>query len=169
MIITSEDAEKEVILYVAKLMVAAARTAPKARGIDTTKSMILIEGEKEQLFQQMVNDAKGELTPTLKSIQNATAIVLFGVDYDKTKPPEDSTNKFKLIDLGIAVGSAVKIASILNVDNRIHGGPARTALKMGIIKADEVVSVCLSLKGKNIFFDRPGYVSPSDRQQTAAK
>ena len=38
MIIDSSVAENEVILNVAKLMVAAARTAPKARGEDSIKT-----------------------------------------------------------------------------------------------------------------------------------
>ena len=59
-----------------------------------------------------------------------------------------------MIDLGIAIGSAVKMASDLNMDNRIMASVGRAAAKMGIMKADEVQGIPLSVKGKNIFFDR---------------
>jgi uncharacterized ferredoxin-like protein len=159
MIISSEDAEKEVVLYVAKLMCAAARTAPKGRGADTIKTTILTGEEIKRLTDEMVKESKDGLTISIKSVQYSEAIVLIGVTFEQ--PLDQLANmKFKLIDLGIALGSAAKIASDLNVDNRIMAGPGRTAAKLGMMKADEVQSICLSIKGKNIFFDRPGYVAP---------
>ena len=61
----------------------------------------------------------------------------------------------KLIDLGIALGSAVKIASDLNVDNRIMRTVGAAAMRRGILDANEVQGIPISVKGKNIFFDRP--------------
>ena len=49
MLITSEDSESEAILNVAKLMVVAARTAPKAQGEDKIKAVIVTGKEKEDL------------------------------------------------------------------------------------------------------------------------
>ncbi len=49
MMITSEDAEREALLNIAKLMVVAARTAPKARGEDKIKAAIVIGNEKDEL------------------------------------------------------------------------------------------------------------------------
>ena len=62
--------------------------------------------------------------------------------------------KAKLIDLGIALGSAVKVASDLNVDNRIMYSIGLAAKKMNLLEADEIQGIPLSIKGKNIFFDR---------------
>ena len=62
--------------------------------------------------------------------------------------------KAKLIDLGIALGSAVKVASDLNIDNRIFYSAGRAAIQSGIMKADEVQGIPIAIKGKNIFFDR---------------
>ena len=158
MIISSEDAEKEVVLYVAKLMCAAARTAPKGRGADTIKTAILTGEEIKRVTDEMVKESKDGLTISIKSVQYSEAIVLIGVTFEQ--PSDQSGNmKAKLIDLGIALGSAARIASDLNIDNRIMGGPGRIAAKLGMMKADEVQSICLSIKGKNIFFDRPGYVA----------
>ena len=61
---------------------------------------------------------------------------------------------FQLLDLGIALGSAVKTASILNVDNRIMFSAGVAAVKLRLIDADVAMGVPLSATGKNPYFDR---------------
>jgi uncharacterized ferredoxin-like protein len=61
---------------------------------------------------------------------------------------------WRLQDLGIAVGSAVKTLSMLNVDNRIMYRVGVVARKMGLFDCDVSVGIPLSATGKNIFFDR---------------
>jgi len=61
---------------------------------------------------------------------------------------------FKVMDLGIALGSAVKIASDLAVDNRMMYSVGTAARKLGFIDADIVIGIPLSVSGKNIYFDR---------------
>jgi len=61
---------------------------------------------------------------------------------------------WRLMDLGIALGSAVKTASLLNVDNRIMYRIGVAAKKMGLIEGEIVVGVPISVSGKNIYFDR---------------
>jgi uncharacterized ferredoxin-like protein len=56
--------------------------------------------------------------------------------------------------MGIAVGSAVKVASIHNIDNRIMYRVGVLARKMGLIDADIVIGIPLSVTGKSIYFDR---------------
>ncbi|MBI4197953.1 MAG: hypothetical protein HY533_02450 [Chloroflexi bacterium] len=58
------------------------------------------------------------------------------------------------IDLGIAVGSAAKTASLHNIDCRTQTRIAVAARKLGIIKADIAVALSLSLTHKNLGFDR---------------
>jgi uncharacterized ferredoxin-like protein len=58
------------------------------------------------------------------------------------------------IDLGIAVGSAAKTASIHNIDCRTQTRIAVAARKLGIIKADVAVALSLSLTHKNLGFDK---------------
>jgi len=63
---------------------------------------------------------------------------------------------FKALDLGIALGSAVKTASILNVDNRVMYRVGTAALKLNLLpEATVVMGIPVSAKGKNIYFDRP--------------
>ncbi len=47
MIVDSNQAEKEAVLNVAKLMITAARTAPKAGGIDNITAAIITGEEKK--------------------------------------------------------------------------------------------------------------------------
>lgn len=61
---------------------------------------------------------------------------------------------FKVTDLGIAVGSAVKTASIHNVDNRIMYSAGVAAMRLGILKDCSIVyGIPLKASGKNIYFD----------------
>jgi len=53
-----------------------------------------------------------------------------------------------------ALGSAVKTASILNIDNRIMFSIGVAAIKLGLIDSDIAFGIPLSISGKNIYFDR---------------
>jgi uncharacterized ferredoxin-like protein len=58
------------------------------------------------------------------------------------------------MDMGIALGSAVKTASLFNVDNRVMYRAGVVARKLGLIDADVALGVPLAATGKNVFFDR---------------
>lgn len=59
------------------------------------------------------------------------------------------------IDLGIAVGSAAKTASLNNVDCRCQTRVAVAARHIGLIGADVAVALSLSITHKSLGFDRP--------------
>lgn len=61
---------------------------------------------------------------------------------------------FQAIDLGIALGSAVKLASGLNVDNRIMYTVGAAAKKLHLLDSDIIIGIPLSVTGKNPYFDR---------------
>ncbi len=150
MIIESDLAENDALLNAAKLMVVAARTAPKARGEDKVKAAIVTGKEKDELAKVM--EEMGRVRDS-KNVGESGAVVLIGVEFGS--PIEEWINfKGKLIDLGIAIGSAVKVASELNIDNRIMYSIGRAAKEMKLLEADEIQGIPLSIKGKNIFFDR---------------
>ena len=152
LIIKSSDAETEAILTVAKLMVAAARTAPKTRGEDSIHTVIVSGVDKEKLAQAMDKGAR-TAPRDAENVRNSEIVVLIGVDCGK--PSEEWWPFYaKLIDFGIALGSAVKVASDLNIDNRIMRTVGIAAMKLGFCKGDDVEGIPLSLKGKNIYFDR---------------
>ncbi len=61
----------------------------------------------------------------------------------------------KMADLGIAVGSAVKTASLHNLDNRVMFSAGVAALSLGVVSPCSVAyGIPLKASGKNIFFDR---------------
>ncbi len=62
--------------------------------------------------------------------------------------------QLRCIDLGIAVGSAAKVASQNNVDARCQTRIAAAARHSGVIEADLAVALSMSVSHKNIFFDK---------------
>lgn len=164
---------------VLELMRIAARTAPKAAGKDFVE-VELIEGEElEALAQQMEEygeeTGKKNFDRDAESVRQSKAVFLASLkkpktvglncgacghprceDLEKKEGPEfrGENCAWRLLDLGIALGSAVKTASMLNVDNRIMYRVGVVARKIGMIDGDIVVGVPLSVSGKNIFFDR---------------
>lgn len=62
--------------------------------------------------------------------------------------------QLRCVDLGIAVGSAAKVASLNNIDCRCQTRLAAAARHLGIIQADLAVALSMSVSHKNIFFDK---------------
>ncbi|MEM2691281.1 MAG: DUF2148 domain-containing protein [Candidatus Bathyarchaeia archaeon] len=181
--IESENGQEEAIFMVAKLMLAAARTAPKTAGMDDILILIVYGEEKEAIAEKMEEIAEQRkidgFKRDAKNVRDSEAIVLIGVRGSKSlgfncgacgygncgefeeaqkKAGQDFTGPtclFKALDLGIALGSAVKIASILNIDNRIMYRIGTAALKLNLLpEATVAMGIPLSAKGKNIYFDR---------------
>ncbi|MFB0544374.1 MAG: DUF2148 domain-containing protein, partial [Asgard group archaeon] len=62
---------------------------------------------------------------------------------------------FKVLDLGIALGSAVKTAQIHNIDNRIIYRVGVVAKQLKILdEADIIMGIPLAVTSKSPFFDR---------------
>lgn len=162
--IVEEELIRKGILSVAELMAIAAKTAPKARGIDNIVVKVLDKKEElEKLaktMEEMALEYGSFLARDADNVRNSDVVVLIGarvVDLGLKAPPHykvDLNIVMALVNLGIALGSAVKIASMLNVDNRIMYSIGIAAQKMNIIEADYVLGIPLSAKAKNIYFDR---------------
>lgn len=60
----------------------------------------------------------------------------------------------RMMDIGVALSSAAKTASLLNVDNRVQQRVGAAARALGYIKAEVVMGIPVSISGKSIFFDR---------------
>ena len=62
---------------------------------------------------------------------------------------------FKALDLGIALRSAAKSASMLNVDNRIMYCIGTAAMKLkSIPEALVMIGIPISARGRHVYFDR---------------
>ena len=155
---------KDTALIVAKLMSSSAITAPKAKGRNNIQVRIL--DKKEELYQ--LAEEMEKLAPKYGSffardadnVRSSDAVVLIGckiIDFNIKQPEEikyDINTVLSLVNLGIAIGSAVHIVSINNVDNRIMYTIGLAAQKLYMKDSDIVFGIPLSIKGKNIYFDR---------------
>lgn len=180
MILSGTQVEYEAVMEAAKLMLASVRTAPKARGLDTIYSCILTGNDKQKIANWLKEEKE---RPSFFErdgicVEKAQALLLIGVkgepvdlncggcgfgtcegfrnvEKKKGRDYQGPTCIFKLIDLGIALGSAVKTAGLLNVDNRIFYTAGTAAKALGFLEdADVIIGVPLVLAGKNPFFDR---------------
>ncbi|MBC8446140.1 MAG: hypothetical protein H8D78_00170 [Chloroflexi bacterium] len=163
---------------VAELMAVSARTAPKSAGKDFVVTEIIEGDDLQRLTEKMVEfgerTGKKDFDRDGANVRDSDVVLLIGLKnakavglncgacgFDKCLKPNTHEGEFKgpqcayrLLDMGIALGSAVKTASLLNVDNRIMYRAGVVAREMGLIDADFVMGIPLSATGKSIYFDR---------------
>lgn len=60
----------------------------------------------------------------------------------------------RMIDIGVALSSAAKTASLLNVDNRVQQRVGAAAKALGFIKGEVIMGIPISITGKSIYYDR---------------
>jgi len=166
---------------IAHLLAISARTAPKSAGQDFVTIKILQGDDIPKLAQGMIefgeNTGKANFGRDAKNVQVSEAVVLIGLKdaattglncgacgYETCQACQKANRvdvefqgpqcAFRLLDLGIALGSAVKTAGLLNVDNRIMYRIGVVARHLGFCDWDYVMGIPLSATGKNIYFDR---------------
>jgi uncharacterized ferredoxin-like protein len=173
--------ELEALEMLAKIILTAARTAPKGKGIDDIVTFLLSSEEKAELASRMedLGEIKGLkfLFRDSQNVRNADAIILLGLKASGVSSLDCGACGFgtckemlehgkvqkeflgpqctiKYLDLGIAVGSAAAKAKDLCIDNRVLYSAGAAACYFKVIDADIAMGLPLSVKGKNIFFDR---------------
>ncbi|MDD2437570.1 MAG: DUF2148 domain-containing protein [Massilibacteroides sp.] len=173
MIINEREMRRETILEAAGLIMLAARTAPKGKGIDIIEIATVAEEKIKELSAEMhrLSDETGLnfLKRDAENILNAEAIVLLGTAQktqglncaycgyatcmEKPGPVPCTINS---IDLGIAIGSACAKASDLRVDTRVMFSVGWAAQRLGYLgeMSKNVIAIPLSASAKNPFFDR---------------
>ncbi len=60
----------------------------------------------------------------------------------------------RMMDIGVALSSAAKTASLLNIDNRVQQRVGAAARALELTKADAVMGIPISISGKSIYYDR---------------
>lgn len=169
------ELEKQAALQVAALMAAAARTAPKTRGVDNIKVLAIDDAPtKQKLIAQMREIAVQENRPGFArdagNIENSPAVLVIGVVANSVglncgycgKPTCDDLEAaggicaFNSIDLGIATASAAEIAGRMHLDNRVMYSIGRASLDLKFFDSNvrQALGIPLSVTGKNPFFDR---------------
>ena len=166
---------------VAQLMAISATTAPKSRGENYVRTLLLKGKVLKKIAGKMVEFGvkknKKDFDRDGKNISMSEALLLIGLKDAKplglncgacgypdcatlAKQKKKSVEftgpicSFRLLDMGIAIGSAVKTASLLNVDNRIMYKVGAVVRDMKLVDWEFVMGIPLSVTGKSIYFDR---------------
>jgi uncharacterized ferredoxin-like protein len=161
---------------IAQKMCVAARTAPKARGVDLVSVSIAKADTIEALSGKMkeIGEKTGVqfFVRDAESIKQAKAIVLLASKLGSTNVKNCNYCGFNGCaereqhlpaicainagDLGIAIGSALSVAADHRVDNRLMFSIGKAAMELGLLGAEVKIAygIPLSVTGKNPFFDR---------------
>ncbi len=175
MITFSNEIEVDAVINIGKIMSVAARTAPKSRGIDNILTALVTGEDIEKIRMQMKSYGEEKEIPffvrDFKCSEGIYAILLVGVrknplglpdcgycGFSNCKECKDAGANcfFNIVDLGIAVSSAVNMASNLKVDTRIMYSIGRAARDLKILPEEYniVLGIPLSATSKSPFFDR---------------
>jgi uncharacterized ferredoxin-like protein len=171
----SLELEKLAALQVASLMAAAARTAPKTRGIDNIRVVALDDdASRAKLLGKMQEIGKTENRPSFTRDANCIAacpaIVVIGVEDNPSGlncgfcghtacaelNADHGVCAFNTVDLGIAASSAASVAADARVDTRLMFSIGKAALALSLFgpKVRQALGIPLSITGKSPFFDR---------------
>ncbi len=175
--IKEQKARELAVKNVALKMMAAARTAPKGKGMDNLEIVLAEKADILKIANRMKEiGARPNTTPAFSrdagNILEAEYMVLLGTKIqtmglaycslcgfsgcaEKKKYP-DHPCAFNTGDLGIAVGSAVSIAMDERIDNRVMYTVGMAVKELGLMGDDVkiIYGIPLSCTSKNVFFDR---------------
>lgn len=176
---TIEDILRDSVKRCVQYMAVSAKTAPKAKGEDFVGIKIVTDQDIERLADAMMEfgkeNKKSNFDRDSENVRNSVAVLLISLedpqpaglncgacgqahcrDLETVKGPEfdGPLCAWRIVDLGVAIGSAVKTASLFNIDNRIMYRAGVAAKKIGLVSGQLVLGIPVSAAGKNIFFDR---------------
>jgi uncharacterized ferredoxin-like protein len=176
MITKGSEMERTAVEHVAALMCAAARTAPKGRGIDNLSTLVVTGADIKKISAEMrrVGQEMGDKywDRDAANVDVSMALVILGQRPAPMNIPacgfcgfEDcaasaragATCAISASDLGTATCSAVAVAALHHIDNRIMYRIGRAALNLGLFNDEKVTmayGIPLSVTGKSPYFDR---------------
>ena len=176
MIYNERTQRHEQVVASARQMLTAARTAPKARGVDIIEA-ILVEGDDLKLLaDKMVEIGNERNRPSFirdaGNVLQAECIVAIGTRYQslglncghcglatcaEREQNAEIPCSLNSIDVGIAIGSACATAADLRLDTRVMYSIGVAVEQLGWIGSDVhlTMGIAVSASSKNPFFDRP--------------
>lgn len=179
--INERDTREERLARVAEEMMTAARTAPKAKGIDIIDVLAItgatIAGLSEAMLEYSARTGLKFIARDAENILQAGAIVLIGtrsqvqgLDCGHCGFPTCEAKggspgvpcAINTVDVGIAIGSACAVAADRRVDSRVMFSAGRIAQEMGMLPGcTSVYGIPISCSSKNPFFDRVPKTPPA--------
>ncbi|KXB04396.1 hypothetical protein AKJ48_02730 [candidate division MSBL1 archaeon SCGC-AAA261O19] len=162
-------------------MEISAITAPKAAGMDSLVSRVVTDPEMREIAEDMrrIGKERDDLgfVRDGNNLMESDALLLIGTKehsglgldcaacgFESCKEFNEAEEIdfefggpnciFKLLDLGIALGSAAKTAAIHNVDSRIMYRIGVSARRLNFLDATIVIGIPLSAEFKSPYFNR---------------
>lgn len=175
MILSEEKTREEHLFTVAKSMMAAIRTAPKAKGVDNIETCVVagITLRKLAIRMREIGAESGMkfFSRDADNIENSSCVVLVGarrIDYklncgqcgyptckEREEQHPETPCAFIFINQGIAIGSAVAIAADNRVDNRVMFSAGVAARDLSLLEGcTDILAIPLSCTAKSPYFDR---------------
>jgi len=172
MITNERDIRNESVIEIAKKMMVAARTAPKAKGVDLIEVGLVTGKSIKPLSEMMakVGEHKGMkfFLRDSESILSAEAVVLIGTALETQglncfycgyatcgEKPKRVPCVMNSTDVGIAIGSACSVAADHRVDTRVMFSAGHAAQELKLLGDCQCVfGIPVSASTKNPFFDR---------------
>ena len=172
MIVNERESRHEHVLEVARQMMTAARTAPKAKGVDIIEVAMITEDDILCVSEEMqkISEENGMkfFLRDAENILSAECVVLIGTrempqglncghcGYNTCgERPEGVPCALNSVDVGIAIGSACATAADLRVDTRVMFSAGLAAQRLELLEdCRSVFAIPVSAGSKNPFFDR---------------
>lgn len=174
MIISERDSRREHILTVARQIMTAARTAPKAKGKDDMEIAAILGEDIELLAEAMRREAERTglkfLIRDAANVSASDAVILVGArnvnqalncgycGYETCALKSENgaaACAINHVDVGIAIGSMCATATDLRVDSRVMFSVGLGAKDLGLLsECHSIYGLPISISSKSPFFDR---------------
>jgi uncharacterized ferredoxin-like protein len=172
MVYNERDERASTALAAARLMMVAARTAPKGKGADVVECAVVDGAEQAQLAAEMrvVAEERGHkfflrdalcVEASQCVVLVGTRVRLQGLDCGRcgfascAEKPQATPCEINSVDVGIALGAACSRAADLRVDTRVLFSAGVAAQRLGLLPGcGEVYAILVSVSSKSPFFDR---------------
>lgn len=172
MIINERESRHLTVMECARRAMTAARTAPKAKGVDIIE-MALIEGDDLKTLSETMETMADELgmkfflRDALNVLQSEGVLIIGTRQQEQglncghcgfptcAAKPAQAPCQLNSVDVGIALGSACASLTDMRIDTRVmfSAGLAAQRLKW-LGDCRQVYAILLSAASKNPFFDR---------------
>lgn len=172
MIIEERESRRERVIEVGRRMLTAARTAPKAKGVDIIECCLLTGEDILRLSEAMLELHKQTGRPVYErdghNILKADCVLVIatgslvmglncghcGYPFCDDKPAQVPC-AINSTDVGIAIGSAVATAADARVDTRVMFSAGMAAQKLDLLPGcGQYFCIPVSASSKSPFFDR---------------